>query len=1092
MKKMLSIILTSVISMTVFATMSSYAQDFYVMKIVTDGETTYYNDFAEGWTTAVTLAKTNKTIVTLGKDWLAGDTNNNGIIDGSESAGSFLYYRNNVECGTIGGSLLVNGNSNLTIDLNGHTINRGLTNEKESGQVFTVTEGAKLTVNDTSANATGVITGGKNSGNGGGFYVDNRATLTLNGGKICRNYGKQGGGVYVCNALFYMNSGSVEYNSAEYGGGIALDKKSSADREYIVCKGGKIYQNDARLGGGVYVSSAREDAVITFENTEISNNFADDAGGGVYTWFNSENGEVLFGEGTIIRQNTSGKGGAVYVGNGSLKIISARIEFNKAFSRCGGVGMDDDLDDNAHGTIIEYGKYTLGGSTYIQDNFVQSGWYEPQINSNLHIGDITCDLYHDVNNPLTSGASIGIDMYADFGIDETEEKLSDAKGDFAIDSYKYFTIDNPDYIIAARDGGSEGKDRYQIYVQMAENALDGGIKGAILKPAFKSNTTAFVQENDKILTLTVNPTMKGCLENSSLYNVAEFSYAADVVGIADGDKIKNLFDEQWQVMAKNNYYELWQIKIIPYGGEWSDEDGSAARVTVDGVTKHYADFESAWIDALDASTKKDTLLVLNKDWYAGDSDADGIIDASETKGYFKVEKNGSEYGTNKGRLYLNDNIRLTIDLNGHTISRNLTESVDNGQVFSLQDQDIVLTIKDSVGGGKITGGNNKGNGGAFFVYNGNLNFEGGEISGNKAENGAGIYWESRNNLCVYGGTITQNKAVANGGGIYGTDWGKMYFGGTIAVKGNTGSSNSVNNVYLESDDVYINHTAGQGDNIPNVSFKDGAYIGIRMPDTEKTILISGENSLFDSEDFAHFYGDNAGYFVRAVFDEFGKNNIHKLYYNKWGHADAVYPKIKSVAARENNGLISEAYVDVDKQIITLKAISSDRRLFKSVVVEKLVSFVTSNDADVYWRFCDVAFDLSKPMEYKVVSKSTGTYVHCRVVVEFPECMHNDSDGNYICDYCEEYIFKDFTIAGYNAQTKEATVFVTEPGKYTVIFVDYENKTIKNVDMVEYEFTKGINTVFQNNKNFMLTSGDKVLLWYDMANLVPVGDVLIVN
>ena len=80
----------------------------------------------------------------------------------------------------------------------------------------------------------------------------------------------------------------------------------------------------------------------------------------------------------------------------------------------------------------------------------------------IHIGDITCDLYHDVNNPLTSGASIGIDMYADFGIDETEEKLSDAKGDFAIDSYKYFTIDNPDYIIAARDGGSEGKDRYQI------------------------------------------------------------------------------------------------------------------------------------------------------------------------------------------------------------------------------------------------------------------------------------------------------------------------------------------------------------------------------------------------------------------------------------------------------------------------------------------------------------------------------------------------------------------------------------------------------------------------------------------------------
>ena len=1095
MKKLFSVVLTVAILVTGFMYVTVSAQDSYAMKVTADGITTYYNNFSDGWTDAVTLANTTATVVTLGRDWLAGDTNSNGIIDGNETTGSFLYYRDNVECGTEKGSLLVKGNLNLTIDINGFTIDRGLYKAdmiRDNGQVFSVTDGANLTINDSGTYEYAMITGGMNTGDGGGFCVTNRATLTLNSGRICGNKAERGGGVYVCNASFYMNGGSVDTNSADSGGGIALDRKYGADREFIVCKGGKIYRNYAKkTGGGVSIFSGGDDAVVTFENTEISANEADSKGGGVYTCFDEEDCEVVFGKGTVIKENTADMGGGVYVDSGSLRIISAQIIMNHAFTRCGGVGVDDDLDDNSHGTVVEYGKYTLGGSTYIQHNYVRYDLYDPQISSNLHIGDITCDLLYDVNNPFTAGAGIGIDMYGDFGTEEKEEKISDSEGNFAVDSFNYFTADNPAHIITARDSGKDGANRYQLYVEMAEAAMDGGIKSAVLKKAFKSETTASVDEKNHILTLTVNPTMKGCLENSALYNVAQFSYGADVVGIADGDKVKNLFDAQWQVMTKNNNYELWQIKIVPYGGEWSEEDGSAARVTVDGVTKYYHDFETAWIDAIDASVNKDALIVLNKDWYAGDSDADGIIDAGETKGYFKVEKNGSEYGTDNGRLYLNDNIRLTIDLNGHTISRNLTEAVDDGQVFSLQDQDIVLTIKDSVGGGKITGGNNKGNGGAFFVYNGSINLEGGEISGNKAKNGAGIYWESRNNLCVYGGTITQNTAVSNGGGIYGTGWGNMYFGGTIVIKGNIGSSNYANNLYLE-DGVYINHTAKQNDEIPDVPFKEGAYIGIRMDDTNGTILISGKYSMFDSEDFAHFYGDDTGYFIRAVFDEAGEKNVHKLYYNKWVYKDAVYPKIQSVYAKENNGLISEAYVDVDKQIITLKAISPDRRPFKSTVVEKLVSFTTSNDADVYWRFCDVAFDLSSPFEYKVVSKSTGTYVHCTVVVEFPECIHSDVNGDYVCDICENYTLTDFAIINYNAHTNEATVYAPKAGKYTFIFADYEDDGLTNVDAVEYDFTQGFNKVSQKNKSFVLGNGDSVMLWYDMIDLVPVCEALNIN
>ena len=49
-----------------------------------------------------------------------------------------------------------------------------------------------------------------------------------------------------------------------------------------------------------------------------------------------------------------------------------------------------------------------------------------------------------------------------------------------------------------------------------------------------------------------------------------------------------------------------------------------------------------------------------------------------------------------------------------------------------------------------------------------------------------------------------------------------------------------------------------------------------------------------------------------------------------------------------------------------------------------------------------------------------------------------------------------------------------------------------MDIVEYEFTLGVNTVPQENKTFVLENGDKVMLWYDLINLVPVCDALTIK
>ena len=87
---------------------------------------------------------------------------------------------------------------------------------------------------------------------------------------------------------------------------------------------------------------------------------------------------------------------------------------------------------------------------------------------------------------------------------------------------------------------------------------------------------------------------------------------------------------------------------------------------------------------------------------------------------------------------------------------------------------------------------------------------------------------------------------------------------------------------------------------------------------------------------------------------------------------------------------------------------------------------------------------------------------------------------------------DFTILNYNAQANEATVFVPEAGKYTLIFADYDGNKLENVDIVEYDFNEGINVIQQEVRSFTLANGDKVMLWYDLINLVSVCDALTIK
>lgn len=101
---------------------------------------------------------------------------------------------------------------NLTLDLNGCTLR--MTGD---GSVLKVSGRATLTIQDSSAEGTGTITGG-NAVDGGGVYIDNNATLKMTGGCITGCHASYGGGGIRSSGNLYM-SGTAKIEKCTSNGG---------------------------------------------------------------------------------------------------------------------------------------------------------------------------------------------------------------------------------------------------------------------------------------------------------------------------------------------------------------------------------------------------------------------------------------------------------------------------------------------------------------------------------------------------------------------------------------------------------------------------------------------------------------------------------------------------------------------------------------------------------------------------------------------------------------------------------------------------------------------------------------------------------
>ena len=244
------------------------------------------------------------------------------------------------------------GASPIILNLNGKTIDRGLTEAVSDGQVILISNG-NVTIKDSSANSdgtggTGKITGGnvsEDSGNspngggiciengsltlesgsisknkaateGGGVYVDSNGTFTMAGGIISENSitsnngNAHGGGVYVAGGSFTMRGGTVS-NNGEKSSGVYINKGGAVyiDKGNFTLSNGKITQNYAVNGAGIYIASGGS---FTMTEGNITGNTANTNGGGVYV-----DGTFIVGNTLTITGNTvSGNANNVYLPSG--------------------------------------------------------------------------------------------------------------------------------------------------------------------------------------------------------------------------------------------------------------------------------------------------------------------------------------------------------------------------------------------------------------------------------------------------------------------------------------------------------------------------------------------------------------------------------------------------------------------------------------------------------------------------------------------------------------------------------------------------------------------------------------------------------
>ncbi len=232
------------------------------------------------------------------------------------------------------GSVEIPAGKTLTIDMSGHTIDRGLWDGKDG----TASDDGCVIVNNGTLTIVGdgIITGGHSTGKGGGIY--NTGTLRIEGCTVTLNRTVSdgnacGGGIYSTGSLV-LDCAVVSDNTAEsgknaYGGGVWCSGGFDAQGTNVI-SGNKAHGKKAALGGGVYADNAVFGAAFSGSitgNKADADTAANGIGGGMYA---SSSTFVDLDAARITGNTASGTAGGIYPGASVTISGKTDISGNKA------------------------------------------------------------------------------------------------------------------------------------------------------------------------------------------------------------------------------------------------------------------------------------------------------------------------------------------------------------------------------------------------------------------------------------------------------------------------------------------------------------------------------------------------------------------------------------------------------------------------------------------------------------------------------------------------------------------------------------------------------------------------------------------
>ena len=333
--------------------------------------------------------------------------------------------------------------------------------------------------------------------------------------------------------------------------------------------------------------------------------------------------------------------------------------------------------------------------------------------------------------------------------------------------------------------------------------------------------------------------------------------------------------------------------------------------------KDYTSFEKGWNAAMDLATNGSDMKSKNYnrvvvDLYADwNADANGVFGDNDGKGF------------EEDTIYIPNDCRVTINMNGHTINRGLSDWKYDGEVIYIyEDTDVIINGGKSgdpiimpgqdpgdVKLGTIKGGFSCNGAGGIHINEANVTLNNVNLVNNKVEDddGAAIAIHYGGNLTMNGGCLSNNELTAFAPTSWAGCWGTLYADDSTATLNNVVISGNTCSV-LAQNGVAVAMTGDSEITLNNcIVENNGEATGTRY---SETILYSKDNGgvlNINGGEIRNNYAKDGVLYIDGVLNVNGtkitKNNSKKatIYVN---NSVALYATFENVTITDNVGPVN--------------------------------------------------------------------------------------------------------------------------------------------------------------------------------------------